>query len=278
MHLHKFVVYFLRNGIRIEGGFHLPFFHKEERGKHNMSDQFVTYDGKTVTEEQCILEHDRMLRHIIRRNYASTYNSLIDEEDLLQELRICLIRAARNFDATRGFKFSTYAYRSCVFAVRRYFRDFGYRTRVHATTRETVPKIRKYRECLSYAEAMARRAEWAEAFDVPDQCVTEAVRIVYLGEIVSFDAIAKKRKSTDEDRTYAERLASDRAEQEYAEAAYWGQFNQAIEKLDARERYAMTAFVNGRLKKEIGEDLQVSGRTASNLISRGLSKLQRTVS
>lgn len=72
----------------------------------------------------------------------------IDYEDLFQAGCVGLVKAAENFDAGRGVRFSTYAVPVILGEIRRLFRDGG-AMRVSRGLRELAQKAQKAEEALS---------------------------------------------------------------------------------------------------------------------------------
>ncbi len=74
-----------------------------------------------MTRDELILNNINLVRSVVNKNF----NGYDDKEDLFQVGCIGLIKAAENFDADRGFSFSTYAVPVILGEIKRLFRDGG---------------------------------------------------------------------------------------------------------------------------------------------------------
>ncbi|MFH9367737.1 sigma-70 family RNA polymerase sigma factor [Streptomyces anulatus] len=103
--------------------------------------------GERLRAHDCLVLHNqRIVRQIARRHSGRG----LGFDDLVQHGNLGLLRAVRGFDATLGFKFSTYA-TSCVEkAVTQAIADEGHLVRLPPDVRERVGKVaraeRKLRE------------------------------------------------------------------------------------------------------------------------------------
>ncbi|WP_200415969.1 sigma-70 family RNA polymerase sigma factor [Virgibacillus salexigens] len=80
-------------------------------------------NGVLLTEEECFLEHQKLIGSIIRRYLPLLAKLGVDKEELFSEGSIGLIKAYRNFDESYGYKFSTYAIPSIRGHIQRFMRD-----------------------------------------------------------------------------------------------------------------------------------------------------------
>jgi len=65
-----------------------------------------------TTPEDLILSNLGLARLVVRK-CLNRFGPVVEADDLLQEARLGLIRAAHQFDPSRGVRFSTYAFRCC---------------------------------------------------------------------------------------------------------------------------------------------------------------------
>lgn len=72
----------------------------------------------------------------------------VEYDDLFQAGCVGLVKAADNFDATRGFAFSTYAVPVILGEIRRIFRDGG-SVKIGRSLKEKARHAMKIRDCLS---------------------------------------------------------------------------------------------------------------------------------
>ena len=79
-------------------------------------------------EELLVMENQRLVHNVIWKKFKGNLNATrIDQNYLLEEMisvgNIALIKAAKTFDATRGYNFSTYATTAINKALTTYFVD-----------------------------------------------------------------------------------------------------------------------------------------------------------
>ena len=75
-----------------------------------------------INNEEKIIKENLGLVHSCCRRFAGRH---IEYEDMFQVGCMGLLKAARDFDASRGFKFSTYAVPVILGEIKRLFRDTG---------------------------------------------------------------------------------------------------------------------------------------------------------
>lgn len=78
-------------------------------------------DNKIVTER--IIENARLVNYILQK-YFNKHMTYLHKEELIQLGHIGLWKAAKDFDESKGFKFSTYACRKIWGEVARYLKSF----------------------------------------------------------------------------------------------------------------------------------------------------------
>lgn len=81
-------------------------------------------NGQPLTEEECFVEHERLIWHCVKNFRWVFRNSVIDQDDLYSEGCIGLLKSYRRFDESYGVKFSTYAVPMIMGQIKRYIRDF----------------------------------------------------------------------------------------------------------------------------------------------------------
>ncbi|MEU7305396.1 sigma-70 family RNA polymerase sigma factor [Streptomyces sp. NPDC007206] len=97
-------------------------------------------DGEQWRAYECLVLHNRRLVWKIALGYQGHG---LDIEDLVQHGTIGLMRAARRFDATKGYKFSTYATWWIKQSITRAIADEGTLIRVPVHMHEKVMKVAK---------------------------------------------------------------------------------------------------------------------------------------
>ncbi|MBQ9385131.1 MAG: sigma-70 family RNA polymerase sigma factor [Ruminiclostridium sp.] len=98
----------------------------------------------------------------------------IEYEELVSAGCMGLVKAARNFDDSRGLCFSTYAVPVILGEMKRLFRDGG-TVKVSRTVKELSLKIAAYREKCSAEGRSPTVAEIADHLGETEESVTEAI-------------------------------------------------------------------------------------------------------
>lgn len=94
----------------------------------------------TPETDRLIVENQDLARCYARRMALQTKFSA---EDLSDAAYWGLIKAARTFDPSRGFKFSTHAVPKIVGTIQQWLRDYGYAVKFPHSWREHMPKVRR---------------------------------------------------------------------------------------------------------------------------------------
>lgn len=108
----------------------------------------------TPETDALIVENINLARHYARRMALKTKFSA---DDLQYAATWGLVKAARTFDASRGFRFSTHAVPKIVGTIKQWIRDYGYSVKFPHAWREHLPKVRRL------AQAGKTAAEIVEA-------------------------------------------------------------------------------------------------------------------
>ena len=149
-------------------------------------------EAGAAAEEEFVDANLRLVVSIAKQ-YRWSHIALLD---LVQEGNVALIRAVRTFDATRGFRFSTYATRCIRRAIRRQIADTGHAIRIPANVAMHMAQLNRVRGELELElaraptdEEVARALGWAPA---------EVVRLLTLpGDPSSIDAALSDDSGTD---------------------------------------------------------------------------------
>jgi RNA polymerase primary sigma factor len=209
----------------------------------------------------------------VAREYAGRGVPLLD---LIQEGSIGLLAAAKKFDYTLDFRFSTYATKWIRQGVSRYLTGHG-TIRVPVHTAERIRKINTARASLLLELEKEPTAEQiAEKCDIPTEKVEHLMQIV--PQTCSLDA-----QIGDEDGTLSALLENIHAEQPY-EKVVREELNQNMEKLMAsltqrqqqilRLRFGMEDGVCYSLE-QTGKKLGISKERARQVEKQAIEKLQK---
>lgn len=212
-----------------------------------------------------LISENLLLVHSICRRFAGRG---VEYDDLFQCGCIGLIKAADNFDESRGLKFSTYAVPVIMGEVRRIFRDGG-SVKVSRSVKELGLKISREREKIE--TRLGREAtvgEIAEYLGVSSEDVTEAV--CALQPTVSltaedFDDGEREMQlpSGDSNRALDDRIVLD----------------SAFEALNEIERKVIIyRYYNALTQSETAKKLSISQVQVSRIEKKVLLKLRQTLS
>ncbi|MFI1417685.1 sigma-70 family RNA polymerase sigma factor [Streptomyces sp. NPDC020731] len=123
-----------------------------------------------IRARDCLVVHNQRLVHSLVRLYQ---DQGLDYEDLLQHGFLGLLRAARKFDPSKGFKFSTYATWWIRQAVTRAIADEGALIRVPVHMHEQMRKVARAERALAAEGRSAGDADVAVRCDMTLQKVQE---------------------------------------------------------------------------------------------------------
>ncbi|MEU6292100.1 sigma-70 family RNA polymerase sigma factor [Streptomyces sp. NPDC046988] len=127
-----------------------------------------------IRARDCLVVHNQRLVHSLVRAHLEQG---LDYDDLVQHGCLGLLRAARKFDATKGFKFSTYATWWIRQSMTRAVADEGAVIRIPVHMHEQVRKVARAERTLSGQGRPATAAAVAVACDLTVQKVEEIRKV-----------------------------------------------------------------------------------------------------
>ncbi|MFH9569634.1 sigma-70 family RNA polymerase sigma factor [Streptomyces sp. NPDC017230] len=127
-----------------------------------------------IRARDCLVVHNQRLVHSLVRPYLEQG---LDYEDLLQHGFLGLLRAARKFDASKGFKFSTYATWWIRQSITRAIADEGAVIRIPVHMHEQMRKVARAERDLMSQGRPATAADVAVACDMTLRKVEEIRRL-----------------------------------------------------------------------------------------------------
>ncbi|MEV5865233.1 sigma-70 family RNA polymerase sigma factor [Streptomyces tendae] len=130
----------------------------------------LTPEDLRIRARDCLVVHNQRLVHSLVRGHLEQG---LDYDDLVQHGCLGLLRAARKFDATKGFKFSTYATWWIRQSITRAIADEGAVIRIPVHMHEQMRKVAKAELTLSGQGRSATAADVAVACDLTVQKVEE---------------------------------------------------------------------------------------------------------
>ncbi|MER7054329.1 sigma-70 family RNA polymerase sigma factor [Streptomyces sp. NPDC000351] len=127
-----------------------------------------------IRARDCLVVHNQRLVHSLAR---PCLEQGLDYEDLLQHGFLGLLRAARKFDASKGFKFSTYATWWIRQSITRAIADEGALIRIPVHMHEQMRKVARAERTLMSQGRPATAADVAVACDMTLRKVEEIRRL-----------------------------------------------------------------------------------------------------
>lgn len=221
--------------------------------------------------DQLIVDHMPLLHHIVNQLFVDIPGGS-DREDLEGYAMIGLIGAADSFDVGRGLKFSTFAYPRIRGAVLDELRRMDF-----------LPRGR--RERVRDVEQTLQRLEQEKGVPPSPEEIAEELGIT-ANEVDEVFLTALSAMQTSLDDGPSESLAallSDPQSLDPVGSAEWEEMKQllieAIEGLPEQEKTVITAYYGeDLLLKEISEILGVTESRVSQIHSRAIYRLNRTLS
>ncbi len=125
-----------------------------------------------MTDTDKLVENNTALVHACARRFAGKG---VEYEELYSEGCVGLVKAAKNFDESLGYKFSTYAVPVILGEIKRIFRDSG-AIKVSRSLRELSLKVNREREAFIREKGREPKiSELADKLCVSPQQITEAL-------------------------------------------------------------------------------------------------------
>jgi len=132
-----------------------------------------------------LVERHLYLAEIIAKKFV---NRGIEYDDLFQVASLALIKAIERFDASKGYKFSSFATPTIVGEIKNYFRDKSRTIRLPRRESEMMKQIASARETLAgELNRIPSADEIAEYLDIPVEQVLEVLEVSHSTVIASLD-------------------------------------------------------------------------------------------
>jgi|SRR5689334_9975200 len=227
----------------------------------------ITLSGDESGRDRLVLEHIPLLKHIVGRMLAPAG---VERDDLYGIGMLGLIAAADSWDASRGLKFSTYAYHKVRGAILDELRKQDVLSRGR---RELVRDVERFVQAAEQERGIAPLPEEiAEALALPVEEIDAALTSARSAGEISLDS------EGDESRLSA--LLGDPKSADPVGSAEFAELKQllveAIQALPEQERTVITLYyAEELLLRDIGEVLGVTESRVSQIHSRALYKLNR---
>lgn len=229
--------------------------------------------AETDEERSRLLDEVVLVNCCVARSIALRYRSRgIPQDDLVQVATAALVRAVHQFDASLGRDLLSYAVPSIRGELRRYFRDHGWTVRPPRRIQELQSKVIDTRDQLTRDQAVPTTADIAEALDVPETDVEEALAAEGCFTPSSLDApVGEDGAASTGELLPDPHGAEDR---EAAEARVMLQ--PVVRALSVRDRKLLQMrFFEDQTQQQIADELGVTQTQVSRLLSRILGELRR---
>ena len=214
-----------------------------------------------IVREELVERFLPLARHLARR-FAGRGESV---EDLIQVADLGLLNAIDRFDPDRGVQFTTFAAVTITGELKRHFRDRGWSVRVPRSLQESALLVHRTLETLWQDLGRSPTiSEIAEAADLPEEAVIEAMDAIQAYSPASLDAVVS------EDGGHAD--------PSFEVAEGWASVAPALEKLPERERRILyLRFFRGMTQTEIAQEIGISQMHISRLIAQSLERVRREI-
>lgn len=194
-------------------------------------------------------------------------------EDLEQTASMALVRAARDFEPTRGHHFLSYAVPCMTGSVKKYFRDSGWTVRPPRAVQELQQRMESAQRDLEPTTGVAPTSrQLAVALGVDQDAVEEALQARGCFTPTSLDLPIR-----DGDATIGDQLvAGDDAAMDAVETR--ALLSPALARLSPRDRDVLAMrFVEERTQQQMADDLGTTQPAVSRLLGRILQDLHETM-
>lgn len=203
------------------------------------------------------------------RSIARRYRSSAEPfEDIVQAGAVGLIKAIDRFDIGSGTRFVSFATPNIQGEIRRHFRDHTWAVHVPRATQELHQRVRSHeRAVLAQTGRLPTVEQLAEATGASQGRVVEALAAAEAYAALSLDHPAADGRSP-QDLTGG-------PDPGYASVDDRLMVRQAWRVLDERSRQVFfQRFYEGRLQREIAEQIGVSQMQVSRLLNQGISQMR----
>jgi RNA polymerase sigma factor FliA len=238
---------------------------------HGLAAYTETASVKETSQDDLVMQHATLVKRIAY-HLISRLPSCVQVEDLIQAGMIGLLEAARNYDATQGASFETYAGIRIRGSMLDEIRKGDW------TPRSLHRKVREISQTMRQIEADygrdARDSEVAERLDMTLDEYHQVLQDASSHQIVSFEDIPSKDANVVDGLSAKitgplENLQEDNIRETLA---------MAISSLPERERMVMSLYYDEELNlRETGEVLGVSESRVCQIHSQALIRLKSKV-
>lgn len=221
-------------------------------------------EGSEAAKAELIEQNSPLIKSVIRR-YR---NKGVDYDDLYQLGCIGFLKAIRNFSASFGVRFSTYAVPMIAGEVKRFLRDDGY-IKVSRSVKSLASKITFFVE--SYKNEHGESPDMqtvAAAFGVDPQ------EAVFALDSARFPVSLYEKADDEHSQSLLDKIASKETVEDNIDKIV---LKDAIAALDPREKkIVLLRYYRDKTQSEVARVLGVSQVQVSRLENKIIDKLKRT--
>ena len=227
---------------------------------------------ETDPVERKRLQDEVVVLHMgLARAIAARYRGRgITDDDLTQAASMALLKAARNFDPTRGVEFLSYAVVTMKGEVKRQFRDYGWMVRPPRSIQKLQSDVSRADSELTHRLGRSPKvSEVAAYLDVAEEEVLEALSADGCFTPTSLDTPVGSEGSG----VLGELIPGDDSAMSEAEARVM--LTPAVRALPEREREVLyLRFFKQQTQAQIAEEIGVTQMQVSRILSRVLVQLR----
>jgi RNA polymerase sigma-B factor len=227
---------------------------------------------ETDPVERKRLQDEVVVLHMgLARAIAARYRGRgIADDDLTQAASMALLKAARNFDPTRGVEFLSYAVVTMKGEVKRQFRDYGWMVRPPRSIQKLQSDVSRADSELTHRLGRSPKvSEVAAYLDVAEEEVLEALSADGCFTPTSLDTPVGSEGSW----VLGELIPGDDSAMSEAEARVM--LTPAVRALPEREREVLyLRFFKQQTQAQIAEEIGVTQMQVSRILSRVLVQLR----
>ena len=196
-----------------------------------------------------------------------------EKEDMMQVARIAVDDALRRFEADKGIRFKTYAYRTVSGKLLNYYRDNVWQVSVPRKYRDLAPLLNKAEsEFLKQKGREASESELAKILSADVNLLKETREAKNAMQAVSLSASG----TDDETSTLINILGSD--DNNLVAIEHKHDLKAAIEELDETERQIIYyRYFEEMTQSKVGELLNLSQMQVSRLERKALNKMREKI-
>ena len=196
-----------------------------------------------------------------------------EKEDMMQVARIAVYDALRRFEADKGIRFKTYAYRTVSGKLLNYYRDNVWQVSVPRKYRDLAPLLNKAEsEFLKQKGREASESELAKILSADVNLLKETREAKNAMQAVSLSASG----TDDETSTLINILGSD--DNNLVAIEHKHDLKAAMEELDETERQIIYyRYFEEMTQSKVGELLNLSQMQVSRLERKALNKMREKI-